>query len=110
MHMLGIHTHGQQHYLVIESQFALGHAAEEGTHFQRTYHLRSDHSAIAVDQQIDTLHHIQEHFILLVFDAFTTPRDGICDSHWWFDGYLQQRMPHSEHIMADQALLPLFEH
>jgi len=30
-------------------------------------------------QQIELLHNIQEHLVLLVLDALRTPADGVCD-------------------------------
>ncbi len=49
----------------------------EGTFVSRcsrmTLHLAKHNTAVAVDQQIDRLHHIQEHLVLFVPNALTAP-------------------------------------
>ena len=47
--------------LVVEPELALGHARQEGAHLQRAHDLRAHYRAVAVNQQVDALHHIQKH-------------------------------------------------
>lgn len=64
-HPPNTHTPNNWH-LVIESKLALRHAAEVRPHLERADHFGAHDVAVAVDQEIDRLHHVQEHLVLLV--------------------------------------------
>mmetsp|Transcript_29191 Transcript_29191/g.40685 ORF Transcript_29191/g.40685 Transcript_29191/m.40685 type:complete len:225 (+) Transcript_29191:919-1593(+) len=61
---------------IVQTQFQLWHSAEIGLHFDRSHNFRVQYGPVGSNQKIQFLYNVEEDFILLVFDAFSSPGCG----------------------------------
>ena len=76
---LGLLFVGDQQ-LIVETETTLGHTGEEGLHHNLTHDFATKDSTGLGDEEVDAFESIDEHFVLTVGDAFTTPTTLINDS------------------------------
>mmetsp|Transcript_12035 Transcript_12035/g.34813 ORF Transcript_12035/g.34813 Transcript_12035/m.34813 type:complete len:284 (-) Transcript_12035:525-1376(-) len=91
---------GLEHELVVESQLELGHSRQERLHLHGAIDLGVQHGPVGGHQQVELLDDVQEDFVLLVLDAFRSPRDGIGERNGRFGfGVLR----HAVGILRDEG-------
>lgn len=83
LHLDGLTARGParrlEHDLVVEAEAELGHAAQIALHLDGAEDLGPQHVSVCRDEQVEALHHVEEHLVLAVADALGAPRDGVCD-------------------------------
>ena len=78
-----------EHDLVVEAETELGHSREIALHLHSTEDLGADDIALCVDEEVDTLDHVEEYLVLTVADALCPPRDCVGDRGRGTDLYFE---------------------
>jgi hypothetical protein len=60
---------------VVQSQLQLRHARQVRPHLDGAQDLGGEHGAVGRDEQVELLHDVQEHLVLLVLDVLRAPGD-----------------------------------
>ena len=59
--------------LVVETKLALRHARQESLHHHLARHVALEHLPVGRHEQIDMLHHVEEHLVFTILDALPSP-------------------------------------
>jgi len=93
-------SRGLEHEFIVETEFELGHATQKAFHFDGAEDFAVEDVAVGADEEVEFFHHVQENFVLFVFDAFGAPADGVGEGHGWFGAEI---LGHAIAFLGDEA-------